>query len=167
MNTSDKTGAENANWNALERRTGRKSRRKKRSGRYKGRSRRIRRVRKIKQAGKPLLAVVGICLLVSLLITYLTGNLHSLIEKIIKKNIEKTIQRTLGISGEQNADLTKLRSMGKNIDLNKIKSEALKTLGGWEGDRGENQTTDEHKEIIQRTFGGGSNWGDRKSGEQE
>ena len=36
--------------------------------------------------------------------------------------------------------------LGKNIDIEKLKGQALKNLGGWGGDRGEEQSPDEYKD---------------------
>ena len=101
--------------------------------------------RKFKETATPLLIILGICFFVALLLTYMTGNLSSLIEKIVSKNIEKAIQRTTAEFTEGKFSPEALKGLGKNIDIEKLKGQALRNLGGWEGDRGEGQSPDEYK----------------------
>ena len=66
-------------------------------------------------------------------------------EKIVSKNIEKAIQRTTAEFSEGKFSPEALKGLGKNIDIEKLKGQALKNLGGWGGDRGEGQSPDEYK----------------------
>ena len=92
-----------------------------------------------------LLVVMGICFVVALLLTYITGGLPNLIERIVSKNIEKAIQRTTAEFAEGKFSPEALKGLGKNIDIEKLKGQALRNLGGWEGDRGEGQSPDEYR----------------------
>ena len=111
---------------------------------HRGRHRRHR-WRKFKKTTVTLLVVMGICFVVALLLTYITGGLPNLIERIVSKNIEKAIQRTTAEFTEGKFSPEALKGLGKDIDINKLKGEALKNLGGWGGDRGEKQSPDEYK----------------------
>ncbi len=101
--------------------------------------------RKFKETATPLLIILGICFFVALLLTYITGGLPNLVEKIVSKNIEKAIQRTTAEFSEGKFSPEALKGLGKNIDIEKLKGQALRNLGGWEGDRGEGQSPDEYK----------------------
>ncbi len=97
--------------------------------------------RKFKETATLLTIVVGICFFVALLFTYITGNLPTIIERVISKNIEKALRRTTAELKERKFTPEIL----KNIDAEKLTEEALRNLGGWEGDRGEKQLPDEYK----------------------
>jgi len=88
---------------------------------------------------------MGICFFAALLLTYITGGLPNLVEKIVSKNIEKAIQRSTTEFTEGKFSPEALKGLGKNIDIGKLKGEALKNLGGWGGDRGEGQSPDKYK----------------------
>jgi hypothetical protein len=92
-----------------------------------------------------LLVVMGICFVIALLLTYITGGLPNLIERIVSKNIEKAIQRTTAEFAEGKFSPEALKGLGKNIDIEKLKGQALRNLGGWEGDRGEGQSPEDYK----------------------
>ena len=92
-----------------------------------------------------LMVVMGICFIVALLLTYITGGLPNLIEKVVSKNIEKAIQRTTAEFAEGKFSPEALKGLGKNIDIEKLKGQAMRNLGGWEGDRGGKQSPDEYK----------------------
>ena len=106
---------------------------------------RHRRWRKFKKTTATLLVVMGICFFVALLLTYITGGLPNLIEKVVSKNIEKAIQRTTAEFSEGKFSPEALKGLGKNIDIEKLKGQAMRNLGGWEGDRGEKQSPDKYK----------------------
>ena len=101
--------------------------------------------RRFKKTTVTLLAVMGICFVVALLLTYITGSLPNLIERVVSKNIEKAIQRTTAEFAEGKFSPEALKGLGKNIDIEKLKGQALRNLGGWEGDRGEGQSPDEYR----------------------
>ncbi len=101
--------------------------------------------RKFKETATPLLIILGICFFVALVLTYITGGLPKLMEKIVSKNIEKAIQRTTAEFSEGKFSPEALKGLGKNIDIEKLKGQALRNLGGWEGDRGEGQSPVEYK----------------------
>lgn len=101
--------------------------------------------RRFKKTVTSLLIVMGICFFAALLLTYVTGGLPTLVEKIISKNIEKALKRTTAEFAEGKFSPEALKGLGKDIDINKLKEEALKNLGGWGGDRGEKQSSDEYK----------------------
>lgn len=101
--------------------------------------------KKLKKTLKPLLIVIGICFVTAILLTYITGGLPNLVEKVITKNIEKAIERTTAEFAEGELSTEKLKGLTKNIDINKLKGEAFKRLGGWEGDRGEGQSPEDFK----------------------
>ena len=61
------------------------------------------------------------------------------------KNIEKAIQRTTAEFAEGKFGPEALKGLGKNIDIEKLKGQAMRNLGGWEGDRGEGQSPDKYK----------------------
>lgn len=88
---------------------------------------------------------MGICFVIAFLLTYITGGLPNLVEKIVSKNIEKAIQRTTAEFAEGKFGPEDLKKLGKNVDIDKLKGEALKRLGGWEGDRGEGQAPEDYK----------------------
>lgn len=155
-----KVKAENNNGNAPKRKTGKKRRRK-------AKSRKSRLVKKIKLTARPLLIVAGICFFAALLIVYVTGSIPVLIEKISSRNIANTLKRIAPELMTEELSQEERRNTAKNINFNKVKSELLKHVAGWEGDRGENQVTDDHKDIITKEFGGGSSWGDSASKEQK
>lgn len=111
---------------------------------HRGRHRRHR-WRRFKKTATSLLIVVGICFFVALVLTYMTGSLPNLMERIVSKNIEKAIQRTTAEFSEGKFSPEALKGLGKNIDIEKLKGQAMRNLGGWEGDRGEKQSPDEHK----------------------
>ena len=92
-----------------------------------------------------LLVVMGICFVVALLLTYITGGLPNLIERVVSKNIEKAIQRTTAEFAEGKFSPEALKGLGKNIDIEKLKGQAMRNLGGWEGDRGGKQSPDDYK----------------------
>ena len=75
----------------------------------------------------------------------MTGSLPNLMERIVSKNIEKAIQRTTAEFSEGKFSPEALKGLGKNIDIEKLKGQALRNLGGWEGDRGEGQSPGEYK----------------------
>ncbi|MDO8745125.1 MAG: hypothetical protein Q7J76_08480 [Candidatus Brocadiaceae bacterium] len=81
----------------------------------------------------------------AIVLTYMTGNLPNLMEKIVSKNIEKAIQRTTAEFSEGKFSPEALKGLGKNIDIEKLKGQALKNLGGLGGDRGKGQSPDEYK----------------------
>ncbi len=87
--------------------------------------------RKFKETATLLTIVVGICFFVALLFTYITGNLPAFIERVISKNIEKALRRTTAELEERKFTPEIL----KDIDVEKLTEEALRNLGGWEGDR--------------------------------
>ena len=101
--------------------------------------------RKFKETATLLFIIMGICFFVALVLTYITGGLPKLMEKIVSKNIEKAIQRTTTEFAEGKFNPEALKGLGKNIDIEKLKGQALKNLGGWGGDRGEGQSPDEYK----------------------
>ena len=101
--------------------------------------------RRFKKTVTSLLIVMGICFFAALLLTYVTGGLPTLVEKIISKNIEKALKRTTAEFAEGKFSPEALKGLGKDIDINKLKGEALKNLGGWGGNRGEKQSPDEYK----------------------
>lgn len=101
--------------------------------------------RKFKETATPLLIILGICFFVALVLTYMTGSLPNLIERIVSKNIEKAIQRTTAESTDGKFSPEALKGLGKNIDIEELKGQALRNLGGWGGDRGENQAPDDYK----------------------
>ena len=101
--------------------------------------------RRFKKTAVTLLAVMGICFFVALLLTYITGGLPNLIERVVSKNIEKAIQRTTAEFAEGQFSPEALKGLGKNIDIEKLKGQAMRNLGGWGGDRGEGQSPDEYK----------------------
>ena len=86
-----------------------------------------------------------ICFFVALLLTYITVGLPNLIEKVVSKNIENAIHRTTAEFAEGKFSPEALKGLGKNINVEKLKGQALKNLGGWGGDRGEGQSPDEYK----------------------
>src|SRR3989339_149502 len=98
-----------------------------------------------KKTTMTLLVVMGICFVVALLLTYITGGLPNLIERVVSKNIEKAIQRTTAEFAEGKFSPEALKGLGKNIDIEKLKGQAMRNLGGWEGDRGGKQSPDEYK----------------------
>ncbi len=102
--------------------------------------------RRFIKTATPLLIVLGICFFVALVLTYMTGSLPHLMERIVSKNIEKAIQRTTTEFSEGKFSPEALKGLGKNIDIEKLKGQALKNLGGWGGDRGEEQSPDEYKD---------------------
>jgi|GEM_PF-2404979 len=104
-----------------------------------------RRWRRFKKTFVTLLVVMGICFVIAFLLTYITGGLPNLVEKIVSKNIEKAIQRTTAEFAEGKFGPEDLKKLGKNVDIDKLKGEALKRLGGWEGDRGEGQAPEDYK----------------------
>ena len=89
-----------------------------------------------------LLVVMGICFFVALLLTYITGGLPNLIEMVVSKNIEKAIQRTTAEFTEGKYSPEALKGLGKNIDIEKLKGQALGNFAG--GDREEKQSLDEY-----------------------
>ena len=131
-----------------ERRTAEDSRRKEQGGhdrrRHHHHSRR--RWRRFKKTTMTLMVVMGICFIVALLLTYITGGLPNLVERVVSKNIEKAIQRTTAEFAEGKFSPEALKGLGKNIDIEKLKGQAMRNLGGWEGDRGEKQSPDEYKD---------------------
>ena len=135
----------NKNWDESERRTSEGDRWKERRGHERRRRHSHRRWRKFKKTTMTLLVVMGICFFVALLLTYITGGLPNLIERTVSKNIEKAIQRTTSEFAEGKFSPEALRGLGKNIDIEKLKGQAMKNLGGWEGDRGERQSPNEYK----------------------
>jgi len=132
MSTPNDDGLENKNSNEIGR--------KERSGHERRRHHSHRRWRRFKKTTVTLLVVMGICFVVALLLTYITGGLPNLIERVVSKNIEKAIQDTAGKFSPE-----ALKGLGKNIDIEKLKGQAMKNLGGWGGDRGEKQSPDEYK----------------------
>ena len=90
-----------------------------------------------------LLVVMGICFVVALLLTYITGGLPNLIERVVSKNIEKAIQRTTAEFTEGKFSPEALKGLGKNIDIEKLKGQAMRNLAG--GDRGEKQSPDQYE----------------------
>jgi len=136
---------ENTKWSGAERRTAEDSRGKERRGHDRRRRHSHRRWRHFKKTTMTLLVVMGICFVVALLLTYITGGLPNLIERVVSKNIEKAIQRTTAEFAEGKFSPEALKGLGKNIDIEKLKGQAMRNLGGWEGDRGGKQSPDEYK----------------------
>ncbi len=145
MNAPDNSSKENKNWDGVERRTLEDHRQKERKGHERRRRHSHRRWRHFKKTSMTLLVVMGICFFVALLLTYITGGLPNLIEKVVSKNIEKAIQRTTAEFTEGKFNPEALKGLGKNIDINKLKGQAMRNLGGWEGDRGEKQSPDDYE----------------------
>ncbi|MBM4066339.1 MAG: hypothetical protein FJ266_11995 [Planctomycetes bacterium] len=142
-----RNGLGSSKWDEVERRTA-EDRRWRERGRHEKRRHRHhshRRWRKFKKTTATLLVVMGMCFVVALLLTYITGGLPNLIERVVSKNIEKAIQRTTAEFAEGKFSPEALKGLGKNIDIEKLKGQALKNLGGWGGDRGEKQSPDEYK----------------------
>ncbi len=129
----------------VERRTAADRRGEEQRGHERRRRHSHRRWRKFKKTTATLLVVMGICFFVALLLTYITGGLPNLIEKVVSKNIEKAIQRTTAEFSEGKFSPEALKGLGKNIDIEKLKGQAMRNLGGWEGDRGEKQSPDKYK----------------------
>jgi len=142
-----RNGLGSAKWDGNERRTTEDHRWRERGGheRRKHHHHSHRRWRRFKKTTVTLLVVMGICFVVALLLTYITGGLPNLIERVVSKNIEKAIQRTTAEFAEGKFSPEALKGLGKNIDIEKLKGQAMRNLGGWEGDRGEKQSPDEYK----------------------
>ncbi|HHT9123234.1 MAG TPA: hypothetical protein ACFYEF_10245 [Candidatus Wunengus sp. YC63] len=136
---------ENTKWAGIERRTAEDSRGKERRGHERRRRHSHRRWRHFKKTTVTLLVVMAICFVVALLLTYITGGLPNLVERIVSKNIEKAIQRSTAEFAEGKFSPEALKGLGKNIDIEKLKGQAMRNLGGWEGDRGEKQSPGEYK----------------------
>lgn len=133
------------NWDRIERRITEDHRWKGRRG-HKRRSRHSHhRWRKLKKTSLTLLAVVGVSFLAALFLTYITGSLPNLVEKIIARNMEKALQRTTAEFTEGKFNLKSLEGLSKNIDIEKLKGQAMRNIGGLEGDRGGKQSPDEYK----------------------
>ena len=131
------------NWDRIERRITEDHRQKERRG-HKRRSRHShRRWRNLKKTTLTLLAVVGVSFLAALFLTYVTGSLPNLIERVVSKNIEKAIQRTTAEFTEGKFSPEALKGLGKNIDIEKLKGQAMRNLAG--GDRGEKQSPDQYE----------------------
>ena len=140
-----RSGLESTKRDGIERRTAADHRGKEQRGHERRRRHSHRRWRKLKKTTVTLLVVMGICFFAALLLTYITGGLPNLIEKVVSKNIEKAIQRTTAEFSEGKFSPESLKGLGKNIDIAKLKGQAMRNLGGWEGDRGEKQSPDEYK----------------------
>jgi|SRR3990170_5721655 len=140
-----RSGLESTKQDGVERRTAADRRGKEQRGHERRRRHSHRRWRKLKKTTATLLVVMGICFFVALLLTYITGGLPNLIEKVVSKNIEKAIQRTTAEFSEGKFSPEALKGLGKNIDIEKLKGQAMRNLGGWEGDRGEKQSPDKYK----------------------
>ena len=140
-----RSGIESTKRDGGERRTAADRRGKEQRGHERRRRHSHRRWRKFKKTTATLLVVMGICVFVALLLTYITGGLPNLIEKVVSKNIEKAIQRTTAEFSEGKFSPEALKGLGKNIDIEKLKGQAMRNLGGWEGDRGEKQSPDKYK----------------------
>ena len=140
-----RSGLESTKQDGVERRTAADRRGKEQRGHERRRRHSHRRWRKLKKTTATLLVVMGICFFVALLLTYITGGLPNLMEKIVSKNIEKAIQRTTAEFSEGKFSPEALKGLGKNIDIEKLKGQAMRNLGGWEGDRGEKQSPDKYK----------------------
>ncbi len=140
-----RSGLERTKLDGDERRTAADRRGKEQRGRERRRRHSHRRWRKLKKTTVRLLVVMGICFFAAFLLTYITGGLPNLVEKVVSKNIEKAIQRTTAEFSEGKFGPEVLKGLGKNIDIEKLKGQAMRNLGGWEGDRGEGQSPDKYK----------------------
>jgi len=139
------SGLESTKRDGIKRRAVTDHRRKERRDHERRMRRSNRRWRKLKKTIVTLSVVMGICFFAALLLTYITGGIPNLVEKVVSKNIEKAIQRTTAEFSEGKFSPEALKGLGKNIDIGKLKGEALKNLGGWGGDRGERQSPDKYK----------------------
>ncbi|HHT9146187.1 MAG: hypothetical protein Q7J76_08475 [Candidatus Brocadiaceae bacterium] len=140
-----RSGLESTKRDGVERRSAGDHSGKERRGHERRRRHSHRRWRKLKKTTVTLLVVMGICFFAALLLTYITGGLPNLVEKVVSKNIEKAIQRTTAEFAEGKFSPEALKGLGKNIDIEKLKGQAMRNLGGWEGDRGEKQSPDKYK----------------------
>ena len=101
---------------------------------------------KVKNTAKLLLLITGISLIISvLLIFYVTKGIPNLFERIISRNIEKVIDNATSRMANENVEPGKIRDFANSVDREHLRTEAFKRLGGWAGDRGENQAQLERK----------------------
>lgn len=142
---TDHNRSGNYHSDALERRKSRSG--KHREGMEERRKKRSkRRFNKAKNTAKLLFMIAGISLVVSVMLVYVTNGFPNLLERIISRNIEKAIDSaTLRLVKENNVEPGKIKDFANNVDVDRLKTEAFKRLGGWEGCRGENQAQLERK----------------------
>ncbi len=141
---TDHNRSGNYHSDALERRKSRSG--KHREGMEERRKKRSkRRFYKAKNTAKLLFMIAGISLIVSVFLVYVTKGIPNLFERIISRNIEKAINNATVRLSQENVEPGKIRDFANNVDMAHLRTEAFKRLGGWEGDRGENQAQLERK----------------------